>query len=194
MEPLCLRWCILSLAAVWVTGEPQSRHPGRDSKPMIRHLPTVLASVHLDRVAGIARPADPPGLTIHPSAMLRAVVEQLLPIGGPLIPPYTLTRSISRSVKGSVTLPTPGLYNGVETTVFASSVDFGALIDFPDWTAQVFIYAGLCLLLLGLMAWLGSYRLQRRAWGRRLALSGGGLFVVGSAWSTFLSLLTYVLG
>jgi hypothetical protein len=91
-------------------------------------------------------------------------------------------------------VPLPGLSGGLETTVLASSVDFRALIDFPDWTAQVFIYAGLCLLVLGLMAWLGSHRLQRRAWGRRLALSGGGLFVVGSAWSTFLNLLTYVLG
>jgi hypothetical protein len=68
------------------------------------------------------------------------------------------------------------------------------MLDFPDWTAQIFVYAGLCLLLLGGMAWLGSHRMQRRDWGRRLALSGGGLFVVGTAWSTFMDLLTYVLG
>jgi hypothetical protein len=68
------------------------------------------------------------------------------------------------------------------------------MLAFPDWTASVFVSAGLCLLLVGLLAWLGSHRLQRRWWGRRLALSGGGLFVVGTAWSTFLDLLTYVLG
>jgi hypothetical protein len=78
--------------------------------------------------------------------------------------------------------------------VLASSVDFRTLIDLPDWTARVFVSAGLCLLLLGLMAWLTGPGRQRRAWGRRLALSGGGLFVVGSAWETFLTLLRYVLG
>jgi len=102
--------------------------------------------------------------------------------------PYGATVPVMRNV------PPAGLSGGWETTVLASGVDFGALLNFPAWTAQVFIYAGLCLLLLGLMAWLGSHRLQRRTWGRRLALSGGGLFVVGSAWSTFLNLLRYVLG
>lgn len=68
------------------------------------------------------------------------------------------------------------------------------MLDFPDWTARVFVYAGLCLLLLGLMAWLGSHRMERRDWGRRLAFSGGGLFVVGTAWHTVIDLLTYVLG
>jgi hypothetical protein len=76
----------------------------------------------------------------------------------------------------------------------ASGVDFASMLNFPDWTARVFVYAGLCLLLLGLMAWLGSHRMQRRDWGRRLALSGGGLFVVGTAWHTVIDLLTYVLG
>ena len=159
---------------------------------MIRQLPTGLAYVYSERVAGITSPVDPPQLAFNPSVMIRAIAEQLLPVGGPLAFPDTLTRGIPGEVVGNV--PLPGLSGGLETTVLASSVDFRALIDFPDWTAQVFIYAGLCLLVLGLMAWLGSHRLQRRAWGRRLALSGGGLFVVGSAWSTFLNLLTYVLG
>lgn len=82
----------------------------------------------------------------------------------------------------------------ITAAALASGVDFRALIDFPDWTARVFIYAGLCLLVLGLLAWLSSHRLQQRAWGRRLALSGAGLFVVGSAWRTFLDLVGYVLG
>lgn len=72
--------------------------------------------------------------------------------------------------------------------------DFASLLAFPDWTGQVFALAGLCLLVLGLMAWLSSHRLQRRAWGRRFTLTGGGLFVVGTAWGTFLDLLRYVLG
>ena len=36
----------------------------------------------------------------------------------------------------------------------ASGVDFASMLDFPDWTARVFVYAGLCLLLLG--GWPGS--------------------------------------
>jgi len=159
---------------------------------MIRHLPTVLACIYAERITGITRAGGPPSATGSPSAMVRAIAEQLLPVSGPLVLPDTLTRGIFRTIVGAD--PPPGLSGGVETAVLASSVDFDALIDFPDWTAQVFIYAGLCLLLLGVMAWLGSHRLQRRAWGRRLALSGGGLFVVGSAWSAFLDLLTYVLG
>jgi len=159
---------------------------------MIRPLLTFLAYVHPARIAEVTSTVDPPGSSSILSSMLRAVAEQLLPLNGPIVLPEYLTRKIPQTVVRN--LPSRGLSGEWETTVLASSVDFGALIDFPDWTAQVFIYAGLCLLLLGLMAWLGSHRLQRRAWGRRLTLSGGGLFVVGSAWSTFLDLLRYVLG
>lgn len=87
-----------------------------------------------------------------------------------------------------------GIVGGWLFLPFASPPDFGAMLDFPPWTARVFVYAGLCLLLLGLMAWLGSHRMQRRSWGRRLTFWGGGLFVVGTAWRTFLELLSYVLG
>lgn len=73
-------------------------------------------------------------------------------------------------------------------------VDFSSILEFPPWTATVFVYAGLILFVLGLMAWLGSHSLYRRAWGRRLAMSGGGLFVVGTAFGTFVDLLQYVLG
>ena len=159
---------------------------------MIRPLLTFLAYVHPARIAEVTSTVDPPGSSSILSSMLRAVAEQLLPLNGPIVLPEYLTRKIPQTVVRN--LPSRGLSGEWETTVLASNVDFGALIDFPDWTAQVFIYAGLCLLLLGLMAWLGSHRLQRRAWGRRLTLSGGGLFVVGSAWSTFLDLLRYVLG
>lgn len=85
-------------------------------------------------------------------------------------------------------------FGGVGPFVLVSGFDVGSMLDFPDWTAQVFVYAGLCLLLLGLMAWFGSHRIQRRTWGRRLTLSGGGLFVVGNAFGTVLDLLRYVLG
>jgi hypothetical protein len=78
--------------------------------------------------------------------------------------------------------------------LIVAAVDFGSMLDFPPWTATVFSYAGLVLLVLGLMAWLGSHSLYRRAWGRRLILSGGGLFVVGTAFGTFVDLLQYVLG
>jgi len=159
---------------------------------MIRPLFTFLAFIHSARIAEVTSTVDPPGSTSSLSSMLRAVAEQLLSVSGPIALPEYLTRAIPEAVVRNVS--SSGLSGEWETTVLASSVDFGALVDFPDWTAQVFIYAGLCLLLLGLMAWLGSHRLQRRAWGRRLTLSGGGLFVVGSAWNTFLDLLRYVLG
>ena len=159
---------------------------------MIRPLFTFLAFIHPARIAEVTSTVEPPGSTSSLSSMLRAVAEQLLSVSGPIALPGYLTRAIPETVVRNV--PSRGLAAEREMTVLASSVDFGALVDFPDWTAQVFIYAGLCLLLLGLMAWLGSHRLQRRAWGRRLTLSGGGLFVVGSAWNTFLDLLRYVLG
>jgi hypothetical protein len=68
------------------------------------------------------------------------------------------------------------------------------MLDFPAWTDSAFTLAGLVLLVLGMMAWLGSHSGYRRAWGRRMALSGGGLFVVGTAFGTFVDLLQYVLG
>lgn len=159
---------------------------------MIRPLLTFLAYVHPARIAEVTSTVDPPGSASSLSLMLRAVAEQLLSISGPIVLPEYLTRKMPETIVRNV--PSRGPAGEWEMPVLASSVDFGALVDFPDWTAQVFIYAGLCLLLLGLMAWLGSHRLQRRAWGRRLTLSGGGLFVVGSAWNTFLDLLRYVLG
>ena len=159
---------------------------------MIRQLITFLAYVHPTRIAEVTSTVDPHGSMSSLSSILRTVAEQLLPISGPIVFAEYPTREMLGTVVKNV--PSQGLSGGWETTALTSSVDFGTLIDFPDWTAQVFIYAGLCLLLLGLMAWLGSHRLQRRAWGRRLILSGGGLFVVGSAWNTFLDLLRYVLG
>ncbi|WP_136602746.1 hypothetical protein [Salinigranum halophilum] len=90
--------------------------------------------------------------------------------------------------------PQPTIDSHIATVLLAGGVDFSSMLEFPDWTPRVFVYAGLCLFLLGLMAWLGSQGLQRRSWGRRMTLSGGGLFVVGTAWTAVLDLLTYVLG
>jgi len=77
---------------------------------------------------------------------------------------------------------------------FVAAVDFSAMLDFPPWTETLFAYTGLVLLVLGLMAWFGSHSTYRRSWGRRLTLSGSGLFVVGMAFGTFVDLLEYVLG
>jgi len=159
---------------------------------MIRLLLTFLVFVHPARIDGFTDTVNPGESASSPPSMLQATAERLLSISGPIVFFKYLTRKMAGTVEKNAY--SPGLSGEWETTVLASSVDFGTLVDFPDWTAQVFIYAGLCLLLLGLMAWLGSHRLQRRAWGRRLTLSGGGLFVVGSAWSTFQDLLRYVLG
>jgi len=82
----------------------------------------------------------------------------------------------------------------VTLSSFVAAVDFSAMLDFPPWTDTLFAYTGLVLLVLGLMAWLGSHSTYRRSWGRRLALSGSGLFVVGMAFGTFVDLLEYVLG
>jgi len=82
----------------------------------------------------------------------------------------------------------------VNLSSFVAAVDFSAMLDFPPWTETLFAYTGLVLLVLGLMAWLGSHSTYRRSWGRRLTLSGSGLFVVGMAFGTFVDLLEYVLG
>jgi len=82
----------------------------------------------------------------------------------------------------------------VTLSSFVAAIDFSAMLDFPPWTETLFAYTGLVLLVLGLMAWLGSHSTYRRSWGRRLTLSGSGLFVVGMAFGTFVDLLEYVLG
>jgi len=82
----------------------------------------------------------------------------------------------------------------VTLSSFVAAIDFSVMLDFPPWTETLFAYTGLVLLVLGLMAWLGSHSTYRRSWGRRLTLSGSGLFVVGMAFGTFVDLLKYVLG
>lgn len=66
-------------------------------------------------------------------------------------------------------------------------------LAFPPWTGTVLKFAGLCILLIGVMAWLTAIGIPRRAWGRRVALSGVALTIVGFAFDAFVEVLKYVL-
>ena len=167
-------------------------YPGRHSTIMIQQPPPILAYVHAKRAASTIGPRTPRRAAPDTSVLVQAVTEQRFAGSNLFAHVNTLFEARRANARGYV--PFSGPSGRFETTILAGSADFETLIDFPDWTAQVFMYAGLCLLLLGLMAWFSSHRLKQRAWGRRLVLSGGGLFVVGSAWSTFVNLLRYVLG
>lgn len=132
--------------------------------------------------------------------------ELLLPIVGPLTVPIEGwgllddLRYMPGIVFGpivpadSVVVNSTTAFQQVFSAFILVAVDFGSMLDFPPWTDTVFSLAGLVLLSLGTMAWLGSHNGYRRAWGRRMAFSGGGLFVVGTAFGTFVDLLKYVLG
>jgi hypothetical protein len=123
---------------------------------------------------------------------LTVPVEHWIPSGGTpssTTSLYSLLSQPESSTVSSVLDRQQGL-----TTSVLSAVDFGSMLDFPEWTDGAFTLAGLVLLVLGMMAWLGSHSDYRRAWGRRMAFSGGGLFVVGTAFGTFVDLLQYVLG
>ena len=134
--------------------------------------------------------------------------DLLLPVAGPLTVPVERWTPPSGSgftpsiMFGPIGPPNSGIVNSANELqhVFTfplfvlAAVDFGSMLDFPAWTETVFSLAGLVLLVLGMMAWLGSHSGYRRAWGRRMAFSGGGLFVVGTAFGTFVDLLQYVLG
>jgi hypothetical protein len=121
--------------------------------------------------------------------------EMLLPTTGPLVPLDRVAGSVDVvELFGEFGWLYATLLQQLGQGTLLAAVDFGSLIDFPPWTATAFVYAGLILLVLGMMAWLGSPSLYRRSWGRRLAMSGGGLFVVGTAFGTFVDLLQYVLG
>jgi len=132
--------------------------------------------------------------------------DLLLPLAGPLVVPPEWWTSLDGSgytsgiVFGPIGPPDSVVVSSAITfqqVFFAfalAAIDFGSMLDFPTWTDTVFSLTGLILLVLGLMAWLGSHSGYRRAWGRRMAFSGGGLFVVGTAFGTFVDLLQYVLG
>ena len=128
-----------------------------------------------------------------------------LPVAGPLtvpigrwIPPSGSGFTPS-TVYGPIGRPDSAIvssaheFQHVLSAFVLAAVDFGLMLDFPAWTETVFSLAGLVLLVLGLMAWLGSHSGYRRAWGRRMAFSGGGLFVVGTVFGTFVDRLQYVL-
>lgn len=71
--------------------------------------------------------------------------------------------------------------------------DIADALAFPPWTGTVIKFAGLCTLLIGVMAWLTGMSIHRRAWGRRVALSGAALTIVGFAFDAFVEVLKYVL-
>jgi hypothetical protein len=135
-----------------------------------------------------------------------ATQDLLLPLAGPLVIPPEWWTPLDGSgytpgiVFGpigppdSVVISSATAFQQVFSAFVIAAIDFGSMLDFPTWTDTVFSMVGLVLLVLGLMAWLGSHSGYRRAWGRRMAFSGGGLFVVGTAFGTFVDLLQYVLG
>lgn len=71
--------------------------------------------------------------------------------------------------------------------------DLAEALAFPPWTGTVVKFAGLCTFLIGTMAWLTGRRLHRRAWGRRIAVSGCTLTIVGFAFDAFVEVIKYVL-
>ena len=108
-----------------------------------------------------------------------------------------ITQDLLLPVAGPLTLQIEDwiLFNKHPISAFVlAAIDVGSMLEFPAWTDTVFSMTGLILLVLGVMAWMGSHSGYRRAWGRRMAFSGGGLFVVGTAFETFVDLLQYVLG
>lgn len=79
-------------------------------------------------------------------------------------------------------------------TEYVLVVDLSAALSLPPWTGRLFASAGLVLLVIGLMAWLGTLSVNSRTWGRRTAFSGAALVVVGTSFESFLGVIRYVLG
>lgn len=91
-------------------------------------------------------------------------------------------------------LPPPILAVGDPTLVLLDvGSDLAEALAFPSWTGTVLKFAGLCMLLIGVMAWATGVSIHRRAWGRRIAVSGFVLTIVGFAFGTFVEVLEYVL-
>lgn len=105
----------------------------------------------------------------------------------------------SRSSRGftlalASVMPFPGYTpEGISFVALAIGSELADALAFPPWTGTVLKFAGLCTLLIGTMAWLTARGIHRRGWGRRVALSGATLTVVGFAFDTFVEVLKYVL-
>lgn len=94
---------------------------------------------------------------------------------------------------GAVIPPPVRMWEGLILIVLAVESELADALAFPPWTGTVLTFGGLCTLLIGIMAWLSSRRVDRRAWGRRVAFSGVCLTIIGVAFQTFLSVIEYVL-
>lgn len=100
------------------------------------------------------------------------------------------------------TVPLPSLpHRPLALTVLVMSSHAGrdtaaaleAALQFPAWVGPVMNRVGLIVLVIGAMAWWGSRRPPRRAWGRRLCTVGLLLAIVGANFPAFISLLKYVI-
>lgn len=135
----------------------------------------------------------------HPTRSLRSLVE-----GGGLAPALQLTTGSTPAVAsrslgtiplafGAVVPPPVRMGEGLVLVVLAVGNDLAEALAFPPWTGTVLTFGGLCTFLIGVMAWLASRRDDHRAWGRRVAVSGVSLTIVGFAFQTFLTVIEYVL-
>lgn len=82
---------------------------------------------------------------------------------------------------------------GLSVIALDIGTELAEALAFPPWTGTVIKFAGLCTLLIGVMAWATSVSTPRRAWGRRIAVSGVTLTIVGFAFDSFVEVLEYVL-
>lgn len=82
---------------------------------------------------------------------------------------------------------------GLSVIALDVGTELAEALAFPPWTGFVIKFAGLCTFLIGVMAWATSASIHRRAWGRRIAVSGVTLTIVGFAFGSFVEVLEYVL-
>lgn len=94
---------------------------------------------------------------------------------------------------GAAVPPPVQMGEGLALVVLAVGSELADALAFPPWTGTVLTFGGLCTFLIGVMAWLSSRRVDRRAWGRRVAVSGVSLTIVGFAFKSFLAVIEYVL-
>jgi hypothetical protein len=126
--------------------------------------------------------------------------EWLVSIATPLAEAVSAVRLVLPPPTGPLLFPAewadPVVGSAVLTASFVPldvSTALANAVDFPPWVGTVTKYTGLCVFVLGLMAWLSSYGYRTRVWGRRVAVSGIALTVAGFAFGTFVDLLKYVL-
>lgn len=147
-----------------------------------RHPQTVIASCLTDaKEMLLALPPRPPIRSQANSALdAEAETSQRVPILGGI-------------ALGPVLVPLSTIGWGHLVVLLDVGTELADALAFPPWTGTVVKFAGLCTLLIGVMAWLTGMSIHRRAWGRRIAVSGFALTIVGLAFDTFVEVLKYVL-